>query len=401
MTSFEESISFNCDVKIEKVPLLFQTSSENVPNKRANGEDWANIIDKQYVLADVVRTFSTPAEKNCSAYIRAGPRPTLYFSPINVRACINLVNTLKITYGVPTVFGIRHGFRGFHNTSDPPVELDATDPTFSQSHRGFDEDKIVSFIKEKGINNVYIIAGIPKTIDNDLPIIDRSFGFQTAVEQAAEAIRCAFVEASCAPNGIGIVKLMGRHSGFIAVHATLADVDADVKSKTNFLTHLENCLEKKGHAVVVVAEGAGEKLLNLNEQSHKTDADGTQPSLPPIGIWIKKKIQSHFKSKERDVTIKYIDPSYMIRSVEANAFDSYYCMMLAQNAVHGALAGFSGFSVGLCNNRMVFLPIELLIKSAPRGINPVGRTIERLYTATQQPRVEQSNTSRLRVTETV
>jgi 6-phosphofructokinase 1 len=60
-------------------------------------------------------------------------------------------------------------------------------------------------------------------------------------------------------------------------------------------------------------------------------------------------------------------------------------MQLAQNAVHGVMAGFTGFSVGLCNNRMVFLPIPQLVATSPRSMNPKGRTWERVLALTRQP----------------
>eukprot|EP00941_MAST-03F_sp_MAST-3F-sp1_P004109 g4109.t1 len=425
------------------------------------------IHESDVVLKDIVRRSDTgssavtprnnslpQAGPTCTAYVRAGPRERLFFDPKNTKACIvvcgglcpgvndvihHLVMMLRVTYGVREVLGIRSGYRGFYNEDYPPVTLNPGDgiidkchleggSILGQSRGGFDLDKIVAAVQKMKVELVFIIggdgshrgaqllheklleiqypcsvAGIPKTIDNDLPLIDRSFGFRSAVEEALKAIRCVKTEAACAPNGVGIVKLMGRHSGFIAAHATLANgsdvdlclipelpIDVTENSKTSCLKHLERCIETKKHAVVVVAEGAGEDLLlgEMKEEGrHQTNAEGKQPKLPPIGSWIKQKIINHFSAKGIDLTVKYIDPSYMIRSVPANAADSYYAMMLAQNAVHAALAGFSGFSVGLCNNRMVLLPIKRLVEFAPRGINPIGRTVERIYSTTRQPRV--------------
>ncbi len=236
------------------------------------------------------------------------------------------------------------------------------------------------------------VAGIPKTIDNDIDYIDRSFGFATAVEAAQAAIHSAKVEACCnLPNGIGLVKLMGRSSGFIAVHATMGNGDVDLvlvpevpivlDGKDGCLPHLWRRVQEKGHAVVVVAEGAGEELLG---KSMETDASGNK-KLPKIGDFMKEEIEKFFKSKQSEATVKYIDPSYMIRSIPANASDGLYCMQLAQNAVHGAMAGFTGFSVGLCNNKMVFLPIPELVATSPRAMNPRGRTWERALAITRQP----------------
>lgn len=285
------------------------------------------------------------------------------------------------------------------------------------SRGGFDIDKIVDFIRKKNIRQLYVIggdgthrgafkihetcmelglhvavAGIPKTIDNDVDYIDRSFGFITSVEQAQSAIRAAKTEAMCnLPNGIGIVKLMGRSSGYIAAHATLGSGDVDLclvpevpivlDGEKGCLPHLWDRVKQKGYAVVVVAEGAGEELLG---ESTETDASGNK-KLPMIGEFLKSEIGKYFKGRGEEATVKYIDPSYMIRSVPANATDSLYCMQLGQNAVHGTMAGYTGFSVGLLNNKMCLLPIPELVATSPRQMDARGRTWERILGITRQP----------------
>lgn len=190
------------------------------------------------------------------------------------------------------------------------------------------------------------MVGIPKTIDNDIDLIDRSFGFNTAVEEAQKAIRSAQTEAKCnVPNGVGIVKLMGRHSGFIAVHSTMCSGEVDLclvpevpvvtEGEKGCFAHVRRVLERKGHALIVVAEGAGEEILG---QSATTDAGGNR-KLPELGVWLKEELGHHFKGLGVPITVKYIDPSYMIRSVAANSGDAIYCLLLAQNAVHGAMVG--------------------------------------------------------------
>jgi 6-phosphofructokinase 1 len=193
------------------------------------------------------------------------------------------------------------------------------------------------------------------------------------------------------PNGIGIVKLMGRSAGFIAVHATMASGDVDLclvpevptilEGENGCLPHLMRCVKEKGYAVVIVAEGAGEELLGA---SIEMDASGNK-RLPMIGEFMKAEIEKYFVSQGDIATVKYIDPSYMIRSIPANAADALYCMQLGQNAVHGAMAGFTGFTVGLCNNRMVLLPIPEVVATSPRNMNPRGRTWERVLAVTRQP----------------
>jgi 6-phosphofructokinase 1 len=147
------------------------------------------------------------------------------------------------------------------------------------------------------------------------------------------------------------------------------------------LPHIRRRVKQQGWAVIVVAEGAGEEILGT---SAETDASGNK-KLPKIGEFMKSQVEQYFEEHGETATVKYIDPSYMIRSIPANAADSLYCMQLAQNAVHGAFAGYTGFSVGLCNNRMTFLPIPELVATSPRNMNPRGRTWERVLAVTRQP----------------
>lgn len=404
------------------------------------------------ILGDIRRNDHQEAVSR--AYVRAGPRASLYFDPLKVKAAVvtcgglcpglnNVVRDLTLSlwnlYGVREIFGIRMGFEGFYNWTsmdqkEAPIMLTLksvenihhSGGTILGANRGgFDLDKIIDFLTTRGVSQLFVIggdgthraankisdeckkrklaiavAGIPKTIDNDVDLLDRSFGFNTAVEEAQRAIRSANTEAKCVPNGIGIVKLMGRSAGFIAAHATLSSGDVDLclipevpielRGARSCLDHLEHVVEEKGHGVVVVAEGAGEELLGT---SAVTDAGGNK-KLPPIGEFMKKQIQDHFATKGKECTVKYIDPSYMIRSVPANAADSLYCMMLAQNAVHGAMAGYTGFTVGLSANRVVYFPITAITQNSPRSMDPFGRTWERVLCLTRQPNTAPDETKK-------
>jgi len=416
--------------------------NENLPLGGDSGKTHYNklIGFHECILADLVRKPGFPTRSK--AYVRAGPRRELHFNPQNVSAAIvtcgglcpglnNVIReitcSLHFMYGIKgKVWGIRGGFKGFHDPAYEPVlltpelveDIHHQGGTVLRSSRGgFDLEKILAFIQNRGINQLYVIggdgthrgafiihegcmekgmnvavAGIPKTIDNDIDCIDRSFGFASSVEAAQDAIICAKTEASCnLPNGIGIVKLMGRSAGFIAAHATLGSGDVDLclvpeistvlNGEIGCLPHLFKRVKEKGFAVVVVAEGAGEEILGASEEK---DASGNK-KLPAIGLFMKKATEEYFKKNGESATVKYIDPSYMIRSVPANASDSLYCMQLAQNAVHGAMAGFTGFSVGLCNNKMVLLPIPQLVRTSPRIMNNRGRTWERVLAQTRQP----------------
>ncbi|KAL6212517.1 hypothetical protein ACLB2K_017737 [Fragaria x ananassa] len=348
---------------------------------------------------------------------RAGPRQKVYFEADEVHACIvtcgglcpglntvirEIVCGLYHMYGVNKVLGIDGGYSGFYsrNTVDltPRVVNDIHKrggTILGTSRGGHDTSKIVDSIHDRGINQVYIIGGdgtqrgasvifeevrrrglkvavvgVPKTIDNDIPVIDRSFGFDTAVEEAQRAINAAHVEAESIENGIGVVKLMGRYSGFIAMYATLASRDVDcclipespffLEGRGGLFEFIEKRLKENGHMVIVIAEGAGQDLLEESLQSmNQQDASGNK-LLKDVGLWISQRIKDHFAHQHKlSVNLKYIDPTYMIRAIPSNAADNVYCTLLAQSAVHGAMAGFTGFVVGPVNGRHSYIPFNV------------------------------------------
>jgi 6-phosphofructokinase 1 len=214
-----------------------------------------------------------------------------------------------------------------------------------------------------------VVVGIPKTIDNDIFLIDKSFGFETAFDIASPIIRDAHNEATGVHNGIAIVKLMGRDSGFITASAALSmpmvnfvlvpEMKFRLDGENGFLALLKKRLETKHHAVIVVAEGAGQHLFNRTDQ--KKDQSGNVKHFD-IGQKLQDEIRAYFDSIDYDVTIKYIDPSYIIRSAPANASDSIFCSRLAYHAVHGAMAGKTNFVVGMMNNCFVHLPISQVVR---------------------------------------
>jgi 6-phosphofructokinase 1 len=227
---------------------------------------------------------------------------------------------------------------------------------------------------------------------SDIDLIDRSFGFQTACEAAQLAIHSAKTEAKCnIPNGIGICKLMGRHSGFLAAYAALGSQDVDLvlvpevpiilDGPNGILPFLRKRVKEQKYAVIVVAEGAGEEILGISEV---LDAGGNR-ALPEIGPYLKRAVKDYFEKFGEAATIKYIDPSYTIRTVPANAADSLYCQQLAMDAVHAAMAGFTGFSVGLVNKQNVLIPIPQLVASSPRSLDTRGSTWELILAMTGQP----------------
>ncbi|KAL3363642.1 hypothetical protein AABB24_012745 [Solanum stoloniferum] len=370
---------------------------------------------------------------------RAGPCQKVYFEPDDVYACIvtcgglcpglntvirEIVCGLHYMYGVSRVMGIDGGYRGFYSKNTIPLTPKVVNDIHKRggtilgtSRGGHVTKKIVDSIQDRGINQVYIIggdgtqrgaevifeeirrrglnvavAGIPKTIDNDIPVIDRSFGFDSAVEEAQRAISAAHVEATSFENGIGLVKLMGRDSGFIAMHATLASRDVDcclipespfyLEGSGGLFEYIEHRLKDNGHMVIVIAEGAGQELVS--ESLKSTDPSGNK-LLQDVGLWISERIKEHFsKQKKMLINLKYIDPTYMIRAIPSNASDNVYCTLLAQSAVHGAMAGYTGFTVGPVNNRHAYIPFNRIIEKQNKVVI-TDRMWARLLSSTNQP----------------
>ncbi|KAJ4964299.1 hypothetical protein NE237_024238 [Protea cynaroides] len=369
---------------------------------------------------------------------RAGPREKIYFKPEEVKAAIvtcgglcpglndvirQIVITLEI-YGVKDIIGIPFGYRGFYDEGRHEMPLSrkviqnihlAGGSLLGVSRGGPDVSDIVNNMEERGINMLFVlggngthaganaihnecrkrrmrvaVVGVPKTIDNDILLMDKTFGFDTAVEEAQRAINSAYIEAHSAFRGIGIVKLMGRSSGFIAMHASLASGQVDVclipevpfylHGPHGVLNHLKCLLESKGSAVVCLAEGAGQNLL---EKTNATDPSGNI-ILGDIGVHIQLETKKYFKEIGFPADVKYIDPTYMIRACRANAADGILCAVLGQNAVHGAFAGYSGITVGTCNTHYVYLPIPEVI-SYPKQVDLNSRMWHRCLTSTGQP----------------
>ena len=387
---------------------------------------------------DVAQDVCVPVEPWA---MRSGPRREVYFDPREVQAAVvtcgglcpglndvvkGLVNTLE-TYGVPrgNVIGVRYGFQGFYKTDTPPVILSRAEVAGIQhdggtvlgtSRGGSDTNKIVDAIQNRKINMVFVVGGnggnagaaalqaeckrraypcavvgIPKSIDNDILLIDKTFGFDTAVGEAVKAINAAYVESTSAYRGVGVVKLMGRQSGFIATYATLASGEVDlcmipelqytIHGPGGVLEFVEATVARKGHCNIVVAEGA---LQDQLKHDTATDLSGN-PILECPGLYLRGELKAHFQQPGREkVDLKYIDPSYMIRSVETNTADKIFCIQLAQGAVHAAFAGFTGITVGVVNNHTAYLPIGLVV-SAPRVVDPEGKSWQRVLSITGQP----------------
>ncbi|MGN0739862.1 MAG: ATP-dependent 6-phosphofructokinase [Treponema sp.] len=409
-----------------------------------HGDMTANYVnDDSYVINNVnVYDKSQPVVLDSSNLIeKAGPREKIFFDPKNARAGIctcgglcpglndvirAVVRCLNTRYGVKTVKGYQFGFHGFFQEEGyEPIELDRylideihkIGGTYLGTSRGGGQrvSEIVDCLERDGINMLFIIGGdgtqrgsydiacevekrklkcavvgIPKTVDNDLMFIDRSFGFETAVQRAKEAVAAVHMEAASQINGIGLVKLMGREAGFIATSAALAshetnfclipEVPFEMDGENGFLACLERRLAKRGHAVIVVSEGAGQDLL---QTTNATDASGNK-KLADIGIFLKNEIEKYFKEKNIEINLKYIDPSYQVRASVTTAADSIYCERLGNNAVHAAMAGKTKLVIGLVHDKFVHLPIKMVTKHR-NAVDPEGSLWRDALDATGQP----------------
>lgn len=369
-----------------------------------------------------------------------GPREKIFFDPMKTRAAIvtcgglcpglnnvirELVLELYYRYGVQDIIGIKYGYAGFINKEFTPIRLntDVVDDihlssgTILGSSRGTQEvTQVVENIIKNKINILFCIGGdgtlrgardialnammkdyplavvgLPKTIDNDISYISKSFGFETAVQTATRAIQAAHTEAKGYYNGIGLVKLMGRYSGFIASHTALAandanfvlipEVDFDIEGKNGFMQHLFKRLQRRNHAVIIVAEGAGQKFFDKEKLSY--DASGNR-DLGDIGALLKTEISKYSKEHSIPVQLKYIDPSYMIRSTVAVSSDAIYCIQLAQNAVHAAMAGKTNVLIGHLHEYFINLPIDTAV-SKRQTVDPKSSLWMNVLEATGQP----------------
>ena len=248
--------------------------------------------------------------------------------------------------------------------------------------------QIAEEIERRGLD--IAVIGVPKTIDNDIQWIERSFGFATAVEEAVRVIDAAHNEARGAWNGVGLVKLMGRNSGFIAAHATLAssvvnfclvpEAELRLSGPAGFLEALVARLNSRHHAVVVVAEGAGQELVKAKEAGRDRSGNAR---LGDIGGFVAEQLKAHFDDIGMDATVKYLDPSYAIRSLRANAIDAEFCFALGQNAVHAAMAGRTNAMIGYWNQSFTHMPIGLAVGS-PRRLDPDAEEWQRVLRTTGQ-----------------
>jgi 6-phosphofructokinase 1 len=374
---------------------------------------------------------------------RAGPREKIFFDANKIGCGIvtcgglcpglnDVIRTITLTlawqYGVKNIYGFRYGYLGL--SSKAPLEPVLLTPELvdeihlkggdilSSSRGAQDVDDMVDNLLKKNVSVLFCIGGdgtlkgaaelcrvikkrgleisvigVPKTIDNDILGIERSFGFSTAVEAARTAIWAAHAEAKGAWNGVALVKLMGRDSGFIAANATLANSDVNfcfipevpliLEGKNGFLDSLERRLERRHHAVIIVAEGAGQNPTE-KENFARTDASGNIVRAD-VGLMLKERIEQYFRDKNKPLSVKYIDPSYMIRSLTADSNDAAFCLVLGQNAVHAGMSGRTNMVIGYWNQYFTHVPISLAILKRKK-VDPNGDLWQTVLATTGQAR---------------
>ena len=415
------------------IPIL---GKAKIPSPIQRGEKGAFsrsfVNDSERIIIDVkLNDLITLAEKgkDFPSFELAGPRRKIYFDPSKLRCALvtcgglcpglndiirAIVLELFYGYGVKNILGFKYGLQGFipkygHDVIELQPEnvgsiLEMGGSILGSSRGPQSIDEIVDTLERMNVGILFMIGGdgtlmaatkiadavtamglkisvigIPKTIDNDIYLVSRSFGFETAVDVATKSIQGAHNEAEAYPNGIGLIKLMGRHSGFIAATAALAqqevnfvlipEVDFDLEGPQGLLSALAERLKLRSHAVIVVAEGAGQKYFE--GQDDDRDESGNI-RLKDIGVFLKNKIESYFMSKNMEVSVKYIDPSYTIRSLPANANDRVFCSFLGRDAVHAGMAGKTKLLVGRWNNHFIHLPMSASAGKR-KQVNPKGK----------------------------
>ena len=381
--------------------------------------------------------------RECSSSVElAGPREKLFFDPPKTKAAIvtcgglcpginDVIRAIVMEshhrYGVRNIIGIKYGFQGLipsfgHEIAELTPEvvenIHREGGSILSSSRGQQNiGEMVDALVRMNVSILFCIGGdgtmraaeriteeitrrqlsisvvgIPKTIDNDLNFVQKTFGFDTAIAESVKAIACAHTEARGAPMGVGLVKIMGRLSGQIAVGAALAQNDVNfvlvpevpfcLEGEHGLLKSLEARLKARKHCVILVAEGAGQELMRNDKMVQETDASGNVRLLD-IGFFLKVRIEEYFKKTGLEINLKYIDPSYMIRSVPANASDCIYCSALGQYAVHAGMAGKTGMLVALMKDEYVHLPIRVV--TSGKQIDPEGNLWMRVLESTGQP----------------
>ena len=398
------------------------------------------VSDHARIPAQIVRVPDAPPADEL-LFELAGPRDKLFFDPKQTRAGIvtcgglcpglndvirSLFLELHHAYGVKEVLGFRGGYQGLDpavgaepivltpefvdhihqqggtvlGTSRGPVDVGlavenlmrrGVDVLFTIGGDGTQRGGYDLFQEARKRGHALAVVGIPKTVDNDVAFVTRTFGYLTAVEEAARVLDRAHIEAKSVHNGVALVKLMGRHAGFIAAGATVASQDVNftlvpevpfkLEGERGFLAVLKERVLRRAHAVIVVAEGAGQDLIEKTPAER--DASGNV-KLHDIGLFLRERIEGHFKAQKIPMVMRYFDPNYLVRSSPASAGDSILCDLFARHAAHAAMAGKTGLVIGFLHDRFIHVPIQLLAQEEKR-LDPEGPAWSAVLAATGQP----------------
>ena len=414
-------------------PIKFSTT---------HGDGIVNFIEDDVAIPYSIQSYGDSSVRGL-AFESAGPRKMIFFQPDKVIAGImtcgglcpglndairSIIMQLFYKYGVSQILGIRYGQKGLDPSSKhEPIRLTPDyvknihlrgGSVLGTSRGRVDTEIMVNSLEDYGINTLFClggdgtqkglhdiyrviterglniaVVGVPKTIDNDISYVYRTFGVDTAVTVARQAVRSAHSEAVSAYNAIGLVKLMGRESGFIAAMTTIAandvnlclipEVPFSLDGEDGILDILEKRIRRRHYAVVVVAEGAGQKIMEKEKAAATYDASGNI-RLGDVGFFLKNTIIEHFKERGLPIDLKYIDPSYTIRSVPANAEDSMYAAALGRRAVDAAMAGKTDLLIGYWHNYFTHVPLELAV-SKRKQVDPEGELWREVLSTTGQP----------------
>jgi 6-phosphofructokinase 1 len=401
----------------------------------------SGFISDEERIPEIIRRQPGKAPEDGFLFELAGPREWLFFDPKQSRAgivtcgglCPGLNNVVRSLfrelhdgYGVPEVLGFRMGYQGLDpahalepfvlthtmvdeihkhggtllGTSRGPVNIDAAvenlilrkvDMLFCIGGDGTQRGAYALYEACKKRGHALSVVGIPKTIDNDVRYVSRTFGYLTAIDESRRVIDAAHTEARSVHNGISVVKLMGRNAGFVAAGATIASQDVNftlipevpfcLDGRGGFLAALKQRVLERGHAVVVIAEGAGQDIFQT--RSHATDASGNI-KLQDIGLFLTRAIETFFAAEQVPITLRYFDPGYQIRSRPANCEDAVLCDQFARQAVHAALAGKTGLVVGFLHGVFIHVPTELIV-SGVKQLDPEGLIWQAVLATTRQP----------------
>jgi 6-phosphofructokinase 1 len=439
-----QTITENIRAKDTKIETLGEPKFLSpVLQKKEAGALHSFVCDSEKVLLSVKADYVQQIVKNnedIPFFELAGPRRKIFFDPSRLKCAVvtcgglcpglndiirAIVLELYHSYVVRDIYGIPYGLRGFIPKYGHPVRkltpecvaniLNMGGSILGSSRGPQDVDEIIACLEKLDIGILFMVGGdgtlkaackianaiqgkgleisvigIPKTIDNDIYLVSRSFGFDTAVDVATQSIQGAHNEATGYPNGIGLIKLMGRYSGFLTATTALAkqhanfvlipEVDFDLEGPNGLLINLENRLKARGHAVIVVAEGAGQRHCRC--MPIERDPSGNI-RLKDIGLVLKEKILEYFQTRKIEVALKYIDPSYIIRSLPANANDSVFCGFLGRDAVHAGIAGKTRVLIGHWNNQYVHIPMQLSAEKR-KQVNPSGKLWRTVLESTGQ-----------------